>query len=33
VIREMPDWKPGTQRGKAVKVWHVLSVKFDPENS
>lgn len=33
VIREMPDWKPGTQRGKAVKVWHVLSIQFDPETS
>jgi len=33
VIREMPDWKPGKQRGKAVKVWHVLSIKFDPERS
>lgn len=33
VIREMPDWKPGFQRGKAVKVWHVLSIKFDPETS
>ena len=31
VIREMPDWKPGMQRGKAVKVWHVLSIKFDPD--
>jgi TonB family protein len=30
VIREMPDWTPGKQRGKAVKVWHVLPIKFTP---
>ena len=30
VIREMPDWKPGIQRGKPVKVFHVLSIKFNP---
>jgi TonB family protein len=30
VIRNMPDWKPGSQRGKAVKVWHVLAIKFTP---
>ena len=29
VITEMPDWTPGKQRGKAVKVWYVLSIKFD----
>jgi TonB family protein len=29
VIRNMPDWKPGAQRGKAVKVWHVISIKFE----
>jgi len=29
VIREMPDWKPGTQRGKAVKVFHVIPIKFN----
>ena len=33
VIREMPDWKPGSQRGKPVNVWLVLSIKFDPERS
>jgi TonB family protein len=29
VIREMPDWKPGTQRGKAVDVKYTVPVKFD----
>lgn len=29
VIKEMPDWTPGKQRGKAVKVWYVMSIKFD----
>jgi TonB family protein len=28
VISEMPDWKPGSQRGKPVKVWNVISIKF-----
>jgi len=31
VIRNMPDWNPGKQRGKAVKVWHVISIKFNDE--
>jgi len=29
VVNEMPDWTPGMQRGKAVRVWFVLSVKFN----
>jgi TonB family protein len=29
VIRNMPDWIPGAQRGKPVKVWHVISIKFE----
>ncbi|MDF1574527.1 MAG: TonB family protein [Bacteroidales bacterium] len=29
VISEMPDWTPGKQRGKAVKVWYVMSIPFD----
>jgi len=29
VIRNMPDWNPGMQRGKPVKVWHVISIKFE----
>jgi len=29
VVREMPDWTPGKQRGKAVKVWYVMSINFD----
>jgi TonB family protein len=28
VINEMPAWTPGKQRGKAVKVWYVVSIKF-----
>lgn len=28
VINNMPDWTPGKQRGKAVNVWHVISIKF-----
>jgi hypothetical protein len=27
----MPDWTPGMQRGKAVKVWYVVSIKFNDE--
>ena len=29
MIRNMPDCKPGAQRGKPVKVWHVISIKFE----
>ena len=29
VVKEMPDWTPGKQRGKAVKVWYVITIKFD----
>jgi Ca-activated chloride channel family protein len=29
VIRNMPDWKPGAQRGKPVRVWYVISIKFE----
>ncbi len=28
LIRQMPKWKPGTQRGKAVRVRMALPVKF-----
>jgi len=31
VVNEMPDWTPGMQRGKAVKVWYVVSIKFNDE--
>ena len=31
VIDHMPDWTPGMQRGKAVKVWYVVSIKFNDE--
>ncbi len=31
VVKEMPDWTPGKQRGKAVKVWYVISIKFNDE--
>lgn len=29
VVKDMPDWTPGKQRGKAVQVWYVMSIKFD----
>jgi TonB family protein len=29
VIREMPEWKPGSQRGKTVDVKYTVPVKFD----
>lgn len=28
VVKEMPKWKPGKQRGKTVKVWYTLPVYF-----
>jgi TonB family C-terminal domain len=28
VIRMMPDWKPGMQKGKAVSVWYTLPIQF-----
>ncbi len=28
VIREMPDWKPGVQRGKPVRVLFTVPIKF-----
>lgn len=28
VIKEMPNWKPGMQRGKAVNVQYNLPIKF-----
>ena len=31
VIREMPDWKPGKQRGKPVRVYHVIPIKFSTD--
>jgi len=31
VVKEMPDWTPGKQRGKAVKVWYVMSIKFNDQ--
>lgn len=34
VIRTMPKWKPGESKGKPVKVWFTLPVKFtltDPD--
>ncbi len=37
VVNEMPDWKPGKQRGIPVKVWYTLPFYFrlnsDSENS
>jgi len=31
VVNEMPDWTPGMQRGKAVRVWYVMTIKFNSE--
>jgi len=31
VFKDMPDWKPGKQRGKAVKVQVVVPVRFSAE--
>jgi protein TonB len=28
VVKQMPKWKPGKQRGKTVKVWYTLPVYF-----
>ncbi len=28
VISNMPSWKPGTQRGRPVRVWQTLPVRF-----
>jgi len=28
VINELPDWKPGTQRGKAVNVVFTVPIQF-----
>jgi TonB family protein len=31
VFQNMPDWKPGTQRGKPVNVQVVVPVRFNPD--
>jgi len=31
VVKGMPDWTPGMQRGKEVKVWYVMSIKFNDQ--
>jgi protein TonB len=28
VVKNMPKWKPGKQRGKAVRVQYMLPVNF-----
>jgi len=28
VVKNMPKWKPGKQRGKAVRVSYMLPVNF-----
>jgi periplasmic protein TonB len=33
VIREMPKWKPGKQRGKAVRVQFNMPIKFTLDDS
>jgi TonB family protein len=32
VVKAMPNWKPGTQKGKAVKVRYNLPFKFELDN-
>jgi hypothetical protein len=29
IVKEMEDWKPGKQRGKAVPVKYLLPVEFE----
>ena len=31
VVKNMPNWKPGRQRGQAVKVYFTLPVRFKLE--
>ena len=31
IIKEMPVWSPGTQRGKRVRVKYTIPIKFDPD--
>ena len=28
VVKNMPKWKPGKQRGRAVNVWYVVPINF-----
>jgi beta-lactamase regulating signal transducer with metallopeptidase domain len=30
IVSQMPDWKPGSQRGKPVPVNYILPVEFNP---
>jgi protein TonB len=32
VVQSLPKWKPGKQRGKAVKVSHSVPIKFALQN-
>ena len=32
VFKEMPDWKPGSQRGKPVKVKVIVPVRFNADS-
>ncbi|MBQ2097956.1 MAG: energy transducer TonB [Bacteroidales bacterium] len=32
VVQSLPKWKPGKQRGKAVKVSHSVPIKFQLQN-
>ena len=32
VVKKMPPWKPGTQNGKAVKVYFTLPIVFKLED-
>jgi len=28
VVKTLPKWKPGKQRGKAVNVWYTVPINF-----
>lgn len=28
VVKTLPEWKPGKQRGKSVKVWYTVPINF-----
>ena len=33
VVKNMPDWKPGIQNGRKVRVRYILPLKFSLEKS
>jgi len=32
VVKGLPSWKPGEQRGKKVKVWYTVPINFQLQN-